>query len=248
MAIRELIAEATRPLPVVEGKGKAIATDEQAAQSLLDLHTPKRRIRDSSSPADAETGADTDKTNSGGDTKILQIGDEQGDDVTEVVNLEDKIAEIDEGQAGSDLGKILESRPPPDDNKMDEDQAGPDPGESRVALAGPNPEPMYNEFMANVYPKVHESLKFPANEHVILKDPLSSIGTLSSMKNLDDAFTIRDQFINDKATEDEPENLNVESEVVSMVTVLIYQAFSSVLPLYIPVIDLSPPKPVSSST
>nr|GEX84861.1 hypothetical protein [Tanacetum cinerariifolium] len=35
--------EATRPLHVVEGKGKAIATDEQAAQSLLDLHTPKRK-------------------------------------------------------------------------------------------------------------------------------------------------------------------------------------------------------------
>ncbi|GKF90902.1 hypothetical protein Tco_0274603 [Tanacetum coccineum] len=43
VAIRELVAEATPPLPVVEGKGKAITTDEQAAQSLLALHTPKRR-------------------------------------------------------------------------------------------------------------------------------------------------------------------------------------------------------------
>nr|GFB26917.1 hypothetical protein [Tanacetum cinerariifolium] len=33
--------EATQPLPVVEGK--AIATEEQAAQSMLALHTPKRR-------------------------------------------------------------------------------------------------------------------------------------------------------------------------------------------------------------
>ncbi|GJV83193.1 hypothetical protein Tco_1523091 [Tanacetum coccineum] len=115
VAIREPLVEATRPLPVVEGKGKAIATEEQAAQSLLALHTPKRRsttdqfifqrrtpatkeastgpsiqpqddtsaniVRDSPSPADAETGADTDKTNSGGDTKILQIGEEQGEDV-----------------------------------------------------------------------------------------------------------------------------------------------------------------------
>ncbi|GKF17154.1 hypothetical protein Tco_0062072, partial [Tanacetum coccineum] len=31
VAIREPIVKATRPLPVVEGKGKAIATDEQAA-------------------------------------------------------------------------------------------------------------------------------------------------------------------------------------------------------------------------
>ncbi|GJW34384.1 integrase, catalytic region, zinc finger, CCHC-type containing protein [Tanacetum coccineum] len=43
VAIRELVAEATRPLPVIEGKGKAIATDEQVAQSLLALHTPKMR-------------------------------------------------------------------------------------------------------------------------------------------------------------------------------------------------------------
>ncbi|GJT13701.1 retrovirus-related pol polyprotein from transposon TNT 1-94 [Tanacetum coccineum] len=79
--------EATRPLPIVEGKGKAIATDKQAALSLLALHTPKRR------------SADTDRINNGGNTEILQIGDEQGNDVTEVVNLEEKTAEIDEGRA-----------------------------------------------------------------------------------------------------------------------------------------------------
>ncbi|GKA69332.1 hypothetical protein Tco_0775396 [Tanacetum coccineum] len=245
--------KATRPLPVVKGKGKAIATEEQATQSLLALHTPKRRstidqfifqrrtpgteeasmgpfaqphndtsaniVCDSPSPVDAETGADTDKINNEGDTEILQIGEEQGDDVANVVNLEEKTIEIDEGQAGSDPGKTPESRPPPDDNNMDEDRAGPDPGESRVALAGPNPEPTHDAFMANVYPN-----------------------------NLDDAFTIGDQFINDKSTKDEPEKLNVEAEVVSMVTVPIYQASSSVPPLSTPVIDLSPYKHVSSTT
>ncbi|GJU61972.1 hypothetical protein Tco_1243807 [Tanacetum coccineum] len=76
---------------------------------------------------------------------------------------------------------------------MDKDQAELDPGESHMALAGPDLKPTHDEFMANVYPNIHESFKFPANEHVILEDPLSSTGTLSSMKNLDDAFTIRDQ-------------------------------------------------------
>ncbi|GKF12918.1 hypothetical protein Tco_0050844, partial [Tanacetum coccineum] len=52
------------------------------------------------------------------------------------------------------------------------DQAGPDPVEIRVALVGPNPEPTHDDFMANVYPNVHESLKFPAVEHVIIEDPL----------------------------------------------------------------------------
>ncbi|GJU47941.1 hypothetical protein Tco_1217496 [Tanacetum coccineum] len=54
-------------------------------------------VRKSSSPADAETGADIDKTNSGRDTKILQIGEEQGEDVDNQVNLEEKTAELDQG-------------------------------------------------------------------------------------------------------------------------------------------------------
>ncbi|GJS19866.1 hypothetical protein Tco_0448498 [Tanacetum coccineum] len=254
VAIHELVVEATRPLPVVEGKGKAIATDEQVAQSLLALHTPKRRsttdqfifqrrtpvteeastgtsaqpqddtsaniVHESPSPTDAETGANTDKTNSG----------------------EEKTVEIDEGQAGSDPGKTLESRPPPEQVFIDEDQAGPDPGESHVALVGPDPEPMHDEFMANVYPNVQESLKFPADEHVILEEPLSLSGTLSLMKNLDDAYTIGDQFLNDKSSEDESGKLNVDSEVVYMVTVQFHQESSLVPPLSTPIIDLSPPK------
>ncbi|GKC30749.1 hypothetical protein Tco_1038043, partial [Tanacetum coccineum] len=200
------------------------------------------------SDPDAETCADTDKTNSGGDTEILQIGKEQGEDVDNQVNLEEKTAELDQGQAGSDPGKTPESRPPPEQVFMDEDQAGPDPRESCVALAVPNPGPTHDEFMANVYPNVHESLKFLADEHVILDDPLSSSGTLSSMKNLDDAYTIRGQFLNDKSTEYEARKLNVEAEVVFMVIVSIYQASSSVPPLSTPVIDLSPAKPVPSTT
>nr|GEX70190.1 hypothetical protein [Tanacetum cinerariifolium] len=104
---------------------------------------------------------------------------------------------------------------------MDEDQAGPDPEESRGALARRDPEPTHDEFMADLYPK-----------------------------NLEDAFTIKDQFINDKSTKDEPKKPSVVAEVVSMVTVPIYQASSSVPPIStpIPMIDLSPPKPASSTT
>nr|GEY80704.1 hypothetical protein [Tanacetum cinerariifolium] len=106
------------------------------------------------------------------------------------------MAKLDEGQAGSDPGKTLESRTPPDDDKMDEDQAGSDPGKIHVALAGPNPEPMHDDFVATVYPKVHEILKFLADEHVILEDLPSSSETLSSMKNLDDTYTFGDQLFN----------------------------------------------------
>ncbi|GJS23867.1 retrovirus-related pol polyprotein from transposon TNT 1-94 [Tanacetum coccineum] len=249
VAIREPVAKATRPLLVVEGKGKAIAIEEQAAHSLLALHAPKRRsttdqfifqrrtpvneeastgpstqpqddasaniVCDTPSPADAETGADTDKTNSGGDIEILQIGEEQGEDVANVVNLEEKTAEIDEGQAGSDTGKTPESRPPPERVLMEEDQAGPDHGQSHVALAGPDPEPMHDDFIAAMYPQ-----------------------------NLD-AYTFGDQFFIDKPTEEESDKANMETKVESMVTVPIHQASSSVPPLSTPVIDITPPKPVS---
>ncbi|GKB56273.1 hypothetical protein Tco_0912459, partial [Tanacetum coccineum] len=134
--------------------------EEQAAQSLLALHTPKRKsttdqfkfqrrtpateeatagpsiqpqddtsaniIRDSPSLADAETGAGSDKTSSGGDTEILQITEEL------------------------DPSETHESRPLPAQVLMDEDQAGPDPGISRVALAGPDLEPTHDEFMTDL--------------------------------------------------------------------------------------------------
>ncbi|GKB83642.1 hypothetical protein Tco_0950537, partial [Tanacetum coccineum] len=173
VAIREPVAEAIRLLLVVEGKGKAIVTEEQAAQSLLALHTPKRRSttnqfifqRQTPATEEALTGPSAQPQ----DDTSANIGEEQGDDVTNMVNLEEKIDELDQGQAGSDPGKTPESRPPPEQVFMKEDQAGPDPGVSRMALAGPNPEPTHEEFMAHVYPDVHESLKFPADEHVILE-------------------------------------------------------------------------------
>ncbi|GJY10372.1 hypothetical protein Tco_0378557 [Tanacetum coccineum] len=279
VAFREPASGITQKLPIVEGKGKGIATDEQVAQSLLELQMPKKTsttdqyifqrripvteeastrpsaqpeddtsaniVRDTPSPTDAETGAETDKTNSEGDTEILNIGEEQGEDVADKVDLEEKTAKVDEGQAGSDPGKTPESRPPLEHTHMEEDQAGPNPGQSHVALAGPNPEPMHEDFVATVYPQVHESLKHPDEEHVYLENPLSSTGTLSSMKNLDN-FTFGDKFIADKSPEDEPRNANMEIKVESMVTVPIHQASSSVPPLSTPVIDLSPPKPVSS--
>ncbi|GKC55854.1 hypothetical protein Tco_1083452 [Tanacetum coccineum] len=65
------------------------------------------------------------------------------------------------------------------------------------------------------------------------------------MKNLD-AYTFSDQFFNDKPTKEEPDKANMETKVESMVTVPIHQASSSVPPMSTPVIDLSPPKPVSS--
>nr|GEV55501.1 retrovirus-related Pol polyprotein from transposon TNT 1-94 [Tanacetum cinerariifolium]GEV56445.1 retrovirus-related Pol polyprotein from transposon TNT 1-94 [Tanacetum cinerariifolium] len=43
VAIHEPVAETIQQLPMVEGKGKGIAIDEQTALSLLDLHKPKNK-------------------------------------------------------------------------------------------------------------------------------------------------------------------------------------------------------------
>nr|GEU70940.1 copia protein [Tanacetum cinerariifolium] len=215
VSIRELVEEATRPLLVVEGKDKAMATKEQAAHSLLALYTQDKQ---------------------GGDIEILQINEDQGKDVDNQLNLEEKTVELDQGQAGSDSGKTPESRPQPEHEFMEEDLARPDLGVSRVALARPNPEPTHKEFMDNVYPNVHDSLKLPVDEHVIFEEPLSLSRTLSLMKNLDDAYTFVDQFLYDKSTKDKPVPTTTQAPIFTATTT----TTTITLPL--------PPPPLQQST
>ncbi|GKC50281.1 hypothetical protein Tco_1073026, partial [Tanacetum coccineum] len=98
VAIRE-------PIPVIEE-----ASTRPSAQPEDDISA--NVVCDTPSPIDSKTGTGIDKMNSEGDTEILNIGEEQGEDAADKVNLEDKTAEIDEGQVGSDPGKTPESRPP----------------------------------------------------------------------------------------------------------------------------------------
>nr|GEX40532.1 hypothetical protein [Tanacetum cinerariifolium] len=176
-----------------EGKRKGIASDEQAAQSLLDLQKPKKKTNTDQYIFQrlAKTGPDTEKSNSEMNTEILYVEEEH------------------------------------------------------VEEAGPNLEPMHEDFIVIVYPKVHESLKLITEEHFHIENPPSSSRTLSSMNNHDDSFTFGDQFLNDKSSEEEPGKANVEIKVESMVTVPIHQASSFIPPLSTPIIDLTPSKSVS---
>ncbi|GJT30841.1 retrovirus-related pol polyprotein from transposon TNT 1-94 [Tanacetum coccineum] len=148
VAIREPIAEASRPLPVVEGNATEGASTRSFAQPKDD--TSANIVRDSPSLADAETGAELEKSNSEGDTEMVKITKELGEDVDKQENIEEKTMKLDQ-----DPGLI---RPCETQNSQ-----------------------------------LHQSsLKFLADEHVILDDPLSSTGTLSSIKNLEDAYAIGD--------------------------------------------------------
>ncbi|GKC28960.1 hypothetical protein Tco_1036254 [Tanacetum coccineum] len=147
-----------------------------------------------------------------------------------------------QAQSQAPVSEVAIREPIPETTRKLPEVEGKDPGKSHVVPARPNPEPMHEDFMAIIYPKVHESLKLPADEHVILEDLLSSSGTLSLMKNLDDIYTFGDLFFDDKSTEDEPGKPNVDAKVVSMVIVPIYQANTSSPPLSTPVIEISSPK------
>nr|GEU36168.1 hypothetical protein [Tanacetum cinerariifolium] len=164
-------------------------------------------VRDTPSPPDAKSSAEAEMFDSEGGTEILNVGEEQGEDVTNTLALDEITIKLDEGQAGSDPDNTLEPRP-----SLDKDQAR------------SNPEP----------------------SHVFLENPPSSSGTLSSMKNLDDAFNFGDQFITDKSLKNKPGKATRDTEVEFMVIVLIQQASSTVPPLSTPVINLKSPKPVSS--
>ncbi|GKE61554.1 hypothetical protein Tco_1511921, partial [Tanacetum coccineum] len=106
---------------------------------------------------------------------------------------------------------------------------------------------MDDEFTSMAYPKVQENLKLPTEGDVRLKEPASSVGTLSSMKNLNKEFSFTDQFLVEKLQEDEPEKTNTEAEVQSMVTVPIHQDTSSVLLMTTPVIDITDPQSDSTT-
>nr|GEU31517.1 retrovirus-related Pol polyprotein from transposon TNT 1-94 [Tanacetum cinerariifolium] len=92
--------EPTQPEPEHQGEGEEFDTPVTEEASTGPFTQPQddtsaNIVCESPSPANAETGAVTDKTNSGGNTEILQIDEDQGKDV-------DNQEFMDEDQAGPD--------------------------------------------------------------------------------------------------------------------------------------------------
>nr|GFB18886.1 hypothetical protein [Tanacetum cinerariifolium] len=97
----------------VKGKGKGItpvtkvASTRPSTQPQYDTST--NVVHDTLSPVDVETGADLEKCNSEAHTEILNDVEEHGEDVSNTMALEERTVELDEGHAGSEPGKTLES-------------------------------------------------------------------------------------------------------------------------------------------
>nr|GEW46672.1 uncharacterized mitochondrial protein AtMg00810-like [Tanacetum cinerariifolium] len=117
----------------------------------------------------------------------------------------------------------------------DESQAGPNPD----VLTQPHPEQMDEGFTATAYPKVQENLKLTVKEQVILEEPTSSTGTLSSLQHLAKDLSFGDLFFNDKPSKADNEKTTVETEAGSMVSVIIQQDTSVIPPMTTPIVDLT---------
>nr|GEZ95796.1 hypothetical protein [Tanacetum cinerariifolium] len=107
-------------------------------------------------------------------------------------------------------------------------------------VADVSPQPSTKQldewFTAIAYPKVQENLKLSVKEQVLLEEPASSSGTLSSLQHLSRDFSFGDQFFSDNPLDADK---NAETKVESMVNVTIQQAWSSVSLMTSPIIDLT---------
>nr|GEY13565.1 histone deacetylase 14 [Tanacetum cinerariifolium] len=225
VVIREVESGKYQPLPEVQGKGKAKVIDEHVALDLLTLQMPKKK-----SPADQfifqrRTSA---PFGSSGQDECLSLYDELGLIDSEVESDEDvpgiDAGVPDEGQAGPNPGDQDKGQAGPNPDEQDEGQVGPNPGDvatsqplpSLVVHAGPNlehmdlevtdastqphPEQMDEGFTATAYPR---DLVFPTTP---TKD-----------------LSFGDLFFNDKPSKADNEKTTAETEVESMVSVIIQQ-------------------------
>nr|GEV28038.1 hypothetical protein [Tanacetum cinerariifolium] len=166
-----------------------------------------------------------------------------------------------EGQAGSNPDETSEGQAGPNPDETSKGQAGPDHGDaeakvqsisSPVVHAGsdrehmdldvadvspqPSTEQLDEGFTATVYPNVQENLKLAVEKPVLLQEPASSSGTLSSLQHLSRDFSFGDQLFSDKHSDADK---NAETKVKSMVNVTIQQALSLISLMTSPIIDLT---------
>ncbi|GKC95992.1 hypothetical protein Tco_1161434 [Tanacetum coccineum] len=190
--------------PEPQGEGEDSDVD-RAAHSLIDLSKKKsttnqfilqRRVQTthnattgpSSQPQDDVSEKDVQETLSPTDSTSVAEKDNDSEQIQSDTGSKALIGDEEKDK----------SRSSPEHDKVGEDQAGSNPRKSHEAPAGSNPEPIHEDFYATVYLDVHGNIKLRTDEHVALEDPPSPTGTLSSMKNLDDADNFRDQFLNEK--------------------------------------------------
>nr|GEW02156.1 hypothetical protein [Tanacetum cinerariifolium] len=239
VVIREPDSRRFHPLLEVQGKGKQKVVKEQATCDLLTLQSLKNKslvdqfIFQMRTPMPVEASGPAESPSLDAELALTDSETESDDEVPKI-NTKDQ----DEGQAGPNLGIQDEGLAGPNPYAQDEGQAGSNPGDA----AGSEPQSSHVE-----------NLKLPSEDPVIPKEPASSIGTLSSLQNLEKELCYSNQFFIEKQQEEELGKTNAEAEVQSIVSVPIHQDASFVPPMTTPVIDLTTSQsgsllPTSSAT
>ncbi|GJZ06929.1 retrovirus-related pol polyprotein from transposon TNT 1-94 [Tanacetum coccineum] len=194
VVLREPDSGKYQPLPEVQGKGKEKVVDEQAAHDLLTLQTLTKKspvdqfIFQRRPPMHTEPTGHADSPSLDAELPLTDSETESDEEVP-VINAGDQ----DEGQAGPNPGEQDEGQAGPNPGIQDEGQAGSNPGDA--AESQPQPKQMDEEFTITAYPNVQENLKLPTEDQVILEEPASSTGTLSSLQNLEKDLSFTDYRI-----------------------------------------------------
>nr|GEX40871.1 histone deacetylase 14 [Tanacetum cinerariifolium] len=187
VVIREPESKKYQPLPEVPGKGKAKVTEEQVAHDLLSLQKHKK-----TSPADQYIFQRrvSEPTGSFGhdESPYALFGQSDNEEESEKFMLGAEEGGQDEDREHMDLD-VADVSPQPSSEQLDEG------------------------FTATIYPNVKENLKLTVEEPVLLEEPASSSGTLSSLQHLSRDFSFGDQFFSDKHSDADK---NAKTEVESM--------------------------------
>nr|GEW44672.1 hypothetical protein [Tanacetum cinerariifolium] len=180
-------------------------------------------------------------------TPTGSFGHDESSSLYAELGLKDSEVESDKDVSGIDAGV------------SDEGQAGPNPASqplpSLVVHARRNlkhmdlevidvstqlhPEQIDEGFTAMAYPKVHENLKLTVEELVIIEEPASSTGTLSSLRHLMKDLSFHGLFFNDKPSEAVSEKTTAETKAESMVSITIQQDTSAIPPMTTSIVDLT---------
>ncbi|GJR32654.1 retrovirus-related pol polyprotein from transposon TNT 1-94 [Tanacetum coccineum] len=191
-------ADDKTPKPTLSQPSKPTPTPTEPSQKDQDVQGKgkEKASRHAESPSlDVELALTDSETESDNEVPKINIGDQY------------------EGQARSNPGDATESQPqsshvvPIRLNLKHMDL------EATDALTQQKLEQMDEEFSTTTYPNVQENLKLPSKDQVILEEPASSSGTLSSLQHLEKDLSFTDQFFVEKPQEEEPGKTNVEAKV-----------------------------------
>nr|GEU53821.1 hypothetical protein [Tanacetum cinerariifolium] len=209
-----------QPLLEVQGKEKKKVTNVHVALDLLTLQTPKKVSPVEQYIFQRRTPASTEPSSHAESPSIY--------------------AELGFTDSDSEFNKEV----PPEAGSNPGDDADPQPQSSLVIHAGPNlehmdleatnvsiqqnPDLMDEGFTTTTYPNVQENLKLTVKEQVILEEPASCSGTLSTLQHLAKDFSFGYLFFNDKPSKEDNKKITTETKAESMVSVIIQQDTSAI--------------------